>query len=1184
MLSLFLIVFRHFLLFSILISVSSLIFAAGGRTDYDLDDDGLIEIDDWADLDEIRNNLDGKSLYGVSAGCPAAGCEGFELSTSLDFDTNQDGIIDSNDAYWNSGEGWIPIGDATNQFLAAQFDGNGFFIDNLYINSNLQFVGLFGVIADADIRNLKLTGELMQINGLTVNSTAGAVAGVAVSVRMSNTFATGHVGGNTALSGGLIGLAVDGEISKSFFIGSVQAGTYAGGLIGQSPSFTISNSFSTGFVTVNTGRGGGLIGDSLTLTVTDSFSTAMVSANFGGGLIGYTGNASTITNSYWAMDASKQGVSHSSNSANGYLGETLANMQCSTEPSNTTCSTATLYDNWDSDVWEFGADTMLPGLKFQDRVYRDADSDGELDELDTDNDGIGNSTDTDDDGDGVSDTADIFPLDRSETIDTDNDGLGNNADTDDDGDGTPDVTDDLPLDDSETLDTDNDGLGNNADADDDGDGVLDTTDGFPLDGSETIDTDNDGLGNNADSDDDSDGTPDASDTFPLDASETIDTDNDGLGNNADTDDDDDGTPDASDAFPLDNSETTDTDNDGFGNNADTDDDGDGTPDASDAFPLDGSETIDTDSDGIGNNADTDDDGDGVPDATDAFPLDGSETLDTDSDGIGNNTDTNDDGDGVPDATDAFPLDSSETIDTDSDGIGNNADIDDDGDGVPDATDAFPLDGRETIDTDSDGIGNNTDTNDDGDGVPDATDAFPLDGSETIDTDSDGIGNNADIDDDGDGIPDATDAFPLDGSETIDTDSDGIGNNTDINDDGDGVPDAADAFPLDDSETLDTDSDGIGNNADIDDDGDGVPDNDDAFPLDSTGSSLDDDVDVDNNGLIEIRSLTDLSAMRHELSGRNLAGVTAGCPDTGCNGYELMVDLSFDTNQDGVLDAMDDYWNGGQGWEPIGTDLEPFEARFQGHGNVIRHLYIDRPLATGVGLFGALQNTTVSKLGLEGNLTGYDKVGLLAGSASHSIVQRVYTLGQVNATQTAAGLIGYLDTGSVTNSYNQATVTGAMGSRLIAGLVADVRDSDVKNSYSTGVVTGDTETGGLVAYAHNVTSSGLYWDSELSSQSHSAIGDGYTSVELKCAQSVDDSNCTTRFYSTWDSSIWDFGTDEQYPVLIFKGAAARGSDVDSVLNETTNSDPIVDGFSGAVSPVWLLVLLTGLLLRREEKLT
>jgi serine protease len=299
---------------------------------------------------------------------------------------------------------------------------------------------------------------------------------------------------------------------------------------------------------------------------------------------------------------------------------------------------------------------------------------------DNDSDGISDVLDPDDDNDEVRDSADVFPLDSTETLDTDSDGTGNNADTDDDGDGVADGSDAFPLDASETLDTDSDGTGNNADTDDDGDGVADGSDAFPLDSTETIDTDSDGTGNNADTDDDGDGVADGSDAFPLDASETLDTDSDGTGNNADTDDDGDGVADGSDAFPLDSTETIDTDSDGTGNNADTDDDGDGVADDSDAFPLISiGDLTDTDGDGrpnicdssctqLGMTADTDDDGDGVADGSDAFPLIS----------LGGRADT--DADGLPNECDTACTE-----------LGMTADIDDDNDGVEDTRDPAPLD-------------------------------------------------------------------------------------------------------------------------------------------------------------------------------------------------------------------------------------------------------------------------------------------------------------------------------------------------------------------------------------------------------------------------------------------------------------------------------------------------------------
>ena len=121
-------------------------------------------------------------------------------------------------------------------------------------------------------------------------------------------------------------------------------------------------------------------------------------------------------------------------------------------------------------------------------------------------------------------------------------------------------------------------------------------------------------------------------------------------------------------------------------------------------------------------------------------------------------------------------------------------------------------------------------------------------------------------------------------------------------------------------------------------------------------------DSDGDGLIEIRNLDQLNAMRWDLDGdgavdprvndprgRKEAGDAVayarafpnrapalGCPDTAdadtdpgpCLGYELMVDLDFDTNGSGTVDTGDEYCNlftGGQtpycaGWRRIGEDI------------------------------------------------------------------------------------------------------------------------------------------------------------------------------------------------------------------------------------------------------------------------
>src|SRR5690554_4415312 len=80
------------------------------------------------------------------------------------------------------------------------------------------------------------------------------------------------------------------------------------------------------------------------------------------------------------------------------------------------------------------------------------------------------------------------------------------------------------------------------------------------------------------------------------------------------------------------------------------------------------------------------------------------------------------------------------------------------------------------------------------------------------------------------------------------------------------------------------------------------------------------VDADHNGLIEIETLEQLDAIRYTLEGTGLKlsandeNNSEGCPprlvngqmQRLCKGYELKVDLDFDTNGDGKIDENDAY--------------------------------------------------------------------------------------------------------------------------------------------------------------------------------------------------------------------------------------------------------------------------------------
>jgi hypothetical protein len=428
-------------------------FAAGDRADYDLDNDGLIEINDLADLNEVRNHLDGAALYGDSTGCPEEGCNGFELTTDLDFDTNGDGQMDELDTYWNAGQGWEPIGSSSSNTFSADFNGNGHQISNLYIDRS-GTIGLFGTILGTSsqlvkITQVAITGQLTSITGSSYS--AGLLAGDISYAEVDRIFASGFVS-SQRYAGGLAGIIFGSTVSNVFSSAAILAGQFQGGLTARPTDNTLSRSLSTGYV------------------------------KKGHGLAGYSFDNNNA-NLYWATDTSGQATTPSINAS--YFGALLSELQCPASSDSDTCTdSGTLYKSWSSEVWDFGTAQQLPALIMGDRVYRDSDGDGALDGDDAYPDTFAASLDTDEDGYIDSYTLgcdaicrvnsgliiDAFPSSAAAYLDGDLDGL---VDEWADGcDATCQTNSGLTYDDYPD-DRDNDGITDTLDTDDNNDGIID---------------------------------------------------------------------------------------------------------------------------------------------------------------------------------------------------------------------------------------------------------------------------------------------------------------------------------------------------------------------------------------------------------------------------------------------------------------------------------------------------------------------------------------------------------------------------------------------------------------------------------------------------------------------------------------------------------------------------------------
>jgi len=271
-------------------------------------------------------------------------------------------------------------------------------------------------------------------------------------------------------------------------------------------------------------------------------------------------------------------------------------------------------------------------------------------------------------------------------------------------------------------------------------------------------------------------------------------------------------------------------------------------------------------------------------------------------------------------------------------------------------------------------------------------------------------------------------------------------------------------------------------------------------MDNDGVEDSVDVDFDGDGLIEIQSLAALDVIRLDLSGTSLGGNSQGCPTgAGCNGYELVNDLDFDTNSNGLIDGDDtytDYDDDGfsDGWLPIGTASSPFAAIFEGNGFAISNLYIDRDATdsetsgTNIGLFGAVgqggAETEIRNLVLDGplmSITGVSNVGALVGKLGGDT-------GDVSvdaiAVQGGALLAGNNSVGGIAGR----AVTSLGSTLVLRNVSADVQ-LEVELRYGGGLIGYLHGAGGVMEISDSVALGSLTVQSALAEAGHAggAVG-------------------------------------------------------------------------------------------------
>ncbi len=180
---------------------------------------------------------------------------------------------------------WTPIGTFYDNRYIGTFDGKGYTIKGLTIESTGNYIGLFGYVGQSgSVKNVTLEGGSIKGSNY-VGGVAGKTDGT-----VSSCYNTGAVSG-TNYVGGVVGYNNEGcTVSDCYNTGAVSGTNYVGGVVGRNYG-TVSDCYNTGAVSGSGEFVGGVAGyNNRGGTVSDCYNTGAVSGSgeFVGGVAGRT--------------------------------------------------------------------------------------------------------------------------------------------------------------------------------------------------------------------------------------------------------------------------------------------------------------------------------------------------------------------------------------------------------------------------------------------------------------------------------------------------------------------------------------------------------------------------------------------------------------------------------------------------------------------------------------------------------------------------------------------------------------------------------------------------------------------------------------------------------------------------------------------------------------------------------
>ena len=153
---------------------------------------------------------------------------------------------------------------------------------------------------------------------------------------------------------------------------------------------------------------------------------------------------------------------------------------------------------------------------------------------------------------------------------------------------------------------------------------------------------------------------------------------------------------------------------------------------------------------------------------------------------------------------------------------------------------------------------------------------------------------------------------------------------------------------------------------------------------------------------------------------------------------------------------------GSGWDPIGKKETPFMGTIDGQGHTIKNLWIKRPTTNYVGLFGYVQDATITSIRIEiGNngLTGGDYVGGICGfvcdyNGNNCTISKCSVKGAISGNSFVGGICGniYVDGKyskiEIYQCFSEGNLTSNIGAYGIGRSESHYGTISISNCYST----------------------------------------------------------------------------------------------------------------------------------------